>query len=205
MREWIHESPDMVVGSVGLVLFLVFCFAAGKVLNSFKNARFAKAWSPLVPLINGTVINDGGGAATSWLTGTYQGRKVQASMIPGRNRYSGESGFKYNHFDVELLEVPGGQDWKIVHETKFPSFGEASWHIETADAALKQRLEASGVIPMLESFGSPTVEYRRRQGRLSFSEDAGPSWIPTPERFEAELAFLLRRARLNDEVNPAVR
>lgn len=131
MKEWIQGSSDMVVGSVGLVLFLIFVFAAGKVLSSFKNARFTKAWAPLVPIIAGTIIHDGGGASTSWLAGTWQGRKVQASMTPGRNRYSGESGFKYNEFGIELLEVPGGQDWRIDNS-----------QIEMAEAALRQRLEA---------------------------------------------------------------
>ena len=181
----------MIFGSVVLVIFLVFVFALGKVIYTFKNARFAKAWLPLVPIIHGTVVGDGGGAATSWLTGTWQGRRVQASMIPGRNRYSGESGSRYNHFAVELLDVPGHLDWRIGEDQR----------IETKDPSLRQRLEASGILLMIEAFGSPTVEFNRRQGMLSFSEDAGSRWIPTPERFEAELGLLLRLAKANEEVN----
>jgi hypothetical protein len=193
MKEWIESSSDMVFGSVVLVIFLVFVFALGKVIYTFKNARFTKAWSPLVPIINGTVVGDGGGGSTSWLTGTWQGRRVRAIMTPDRNRYSGESGSRYNEFGVELLDVPGAQDWTVGEDQR----------IETKDPSLRQRLEASGILLMIEAFGSPTVEYRHRQGTLSFSEDAGSRWTPIPERFEAELEFLLRLASLNDEVNPA--
>lgn len=192
MKEWLEGSSDMVVGSVGLVVFLVFVFAAGKVLSGFKNARFTRAWTPLVPVIGGTVVHDGGGASTSWLVGTWQGRKVQASMTPGRNRYSGESGFKYNEFGVELLDVQGGQDWRIEDA-----------RITMAEPALRQRLEASGILLMLQAFGTPAVSYSRSQKKISYSGDAGSRWTPTPEHFEAELQLLLRLARLNEEINPA--
>lgn len=193
MKEWIEGSSDMVFGSIVLFFFLIFVFALGKLIYTFKNARFTKAWLPLVPIVNGTVAGDGGGGSTSWLTGTWQGRRVQAIMSPGRNRYSGESGFTYNEFGVELLDVPGAQDWRIGEERR----------IETKDPSLRQRLEASGILLILEAFGAPAVSYSRAQKKLSYSEDAGPRWIPTPERFRAELDLMLRLARINDEVNPA--
>jgi hypothetical protein len=39
-----QEVPpgDMLSGSVVLIIFLAFCFAAGKVLSRFKNRRFAE-------------------------------------------------------------------------------------------------------------------------------------------------------------------
>ena len=192
MKEWIQGSSDMVVGSVALVFFLVFAFALGKVIYTFKNARFTKAWSPLVPIINGTVVGDGGGGSTSWLTGTWQGRRVRAIMTPDRNRYSGESGSRYNEFGIELLDVPGAQDWRIDNS-----------RVEMAEPALSQRLEASGILLMIQAFGTPAVSYSRAQRILSYSEDAGPRWTPTPEHFEAELGLLLRLAQVNEEINPA--
>ena len=111
-----QETWDMIVGAAILIPFLILVFAAGLVLNKFKNGRFTRAWGPLVPIINGTVIQDGGGAATSWLTGTYRRRKVRASMVPNRNRYSGESGHTYNYFDIEIQDVPGGQGWSVVSD-----------------------------------------------------------------------------------------
>ena len=129
MKEWIESSSDMVFGSIVLFFFLVFIFALGKVIYTFKNARFTKAWSPLVPIINGTVVGDGGGGSTSWLTGTWQGRRVRAIMSPDRNRYSGESGSRYNEFGIELLDVPGGQDWRIENS-----------RVEMAEPALRQQI-----------------------------------------------------------------
>ncbi len=194
MKEWIEGSSDMALGSVVLFFFLIFIFALGKVIYTFKNARFTKAWSPLVPIINGTVAGDGGGGSTSWLTGTWQGRRVRAMMIPGRNRYSGESGSRYNDFGIELLDVPGGQDWRIDNS-----------RVEMAEPALRQRLEASGILLVIQAFGTPAVSYSRAQRILSYSEDAGSRWTPTPEHFEAELQLLLRLAKVNEEINPSPR
>ena len=191
MKEWIESSSDMAVGSVVLFFFLIFIFALGKVIYTFKNARFTKAWSPLVSIIKGAVVGDGGGGSTSWLTGTWQGRRVRAIMSPDRNRYSGESGWRYNEFGIELLDVPGGQDWRIDNS-----------RVEKAEPALRQRLEASGILLMIQAFGAPAVAYSRAQRILSYSEDAGPRWIPTPEHFEAELGLLLRLAKVNEEINP---
>ena len=59
---------------VGLAVFLAVAFGIGFLVNKVKNAKFARAWAPLRPVIEGSaVVEDGGGAATSWLTGTYQG------------------------------------------------------------------------------------------------------------------------------------
>lgn len=61
--------------------FLVCVYLAGLVLSRFKNARFTRAWQPLVPLISGKVVSDEGGAAISWLVGVYRGQQVCASMV----------------------------------------------------------------------------------------------------------------------------
>ncbi|HWM89580.1 MAG TPA: hypothetical protein VN493_02310 [Thermoanaerobaculia bacterium] len=186
-----QETLEMVQGAVIVVFFVAFCIAAGKVIYSFKNARFTKAWTPLVPIINGTVAGDGGGGATSWLTGTWQGRKVQAAMVPNRNRYSGETGPRYNYFEIQFPDVPGSQDWKVLE----------GYRIETKDQNLAERLQASGILAMIERFGSVDVEYRARQGALTYSEDVTPLWVPFPERFEQELSLLQVLARVNGEVN----
>lgn len=85
------SSGDMLFGSFVLVIFLIFVFAAGFLLNRFKNRRFHQAWLPLVPLLNGKIIDDGGGAATSWLSGTYRGQPVRAAMIPNRTYSNGST------------------------------------------------------------------------------------------------------------------
>ena len=200
-----QEVPpgDMLFGSVVLVIFLIFVFAAGFLLNRFKNRRFHQAWSPLAPLLNGKITDDGGGAATSWLSGTYRGQPVRAAMIPHRNQYSGESGSYYNHFEVALLEVPGRQNWSIEHKTPILGFGQTGWQIDTDDAALRDRLRASGVINEIARFGSPEIQYQARAKTLLYSEDVTPLWVPAPGRFQEELELLLLLARVNGEVNPA--
>ena len=199
-----QEVPpgDMLFGSVVLVIFLIFVFALGFLINRFKNRRFTQTWRTLVPLINGKVIEDGGGAATSWLTGTYRGQPVRAAMVPNRNRYSGESGHYYNHFEVALLEVPGRQDWSIEYKTKILGFGQTGWQIDTEDAALRDRLIGSGVIDEIARMGPEEIRYQARAKTLLYSEDVTPLWVPAPGRFQEELELLLLLARVNGEVNP---
>jgi hypothetical protein len=207
-----QETSDLILGAVGLVIFLVFVFAAGLLLSKYKNARFAKAWSPLVPLVNGTVTGDGGGAATSWLTGVYRGAQMRASMSPDRNTSSEGGGTKYNYFDVTLLDVPGARDWAVIYDTPILGFGKKGWRVKAEDAALEEDLLRSGVVEMVArfgvphlpaSFGLPAVEYRRRERTLRYSADVTPQWAPTPEHFRAQLELLLRLAEVNKEVNSA--
>lgn len=197
-----QETQDILFGIAVLIPFLVLVFAIGFLINKFKNRRFARAWAPLVPMINGTITHDGGGAATSWLTGTWRGRRVSASMTPDRNMYSGESGSRYNSFEIAVLDLAGGQDWSIEHKTPILGFGQEGWHIETADRALAERLRAAGAIALVERLGMPTLRYTARGRTLLFSEDAGPVWVPAPARFQEELEILLQLAEVNERVNP---
>lgn len=194
---------DMLFGSVVLAIFLVFVFLLGMFISRFKNARFAKAWTPLMPMIDGKPVGDGGGAATSWLTGSYRGRRVVASMVPDRNRYSGESGHRYNYFEVALLDVPGRQDWKIEYQTAILGFGQTGWRVVTQDKALEDRLNASGILATIGNSGAEEVLYSAREKKLIFAEDVTPRWIPTPERFQQELELLLALGKVNEEVNSA--
>lgn len=196
-----QETSDILLGVAVLIPFLICVFAAGFILNRFKNRRFVKAWASLVPIIGGKVIDDGGGATTSWLKGTYQGRQVWASMVPNRNRYSGETGHYYNYFDITIQGAPGGQDWSVEHKTALLGFGATGWKIETSDPALEVRLRDAGVIDMLAGMGMPKVEYKRRDGTLVYSEDVTPQWVPTPERFQEELGLLVRLVKLNEDLN----
>lgn len=199
-----QENPDLLFGVVVLIIFLILVFMAGKVLYAYKNGRLTRAWDPLVPIIRGTVVGDGGGAATSWLSGTYQGRNIQASIVPNRNKYSGESGVRYNYFDVALTDEPGLHDWSIRYETALLSFGPPTWRINTQDKALRAALEQADLIATLARFGTPAIEYRRQQKQLIYSEDVTPRWLPTPDRFTEQLELLLQATDLNHRINPAV-
>lgn len=196
-----QETQDILFGVAVLIPFLVLVFALGFIINRFKNRRFARAWAPLVPVINGTITHDGGGATTSWLTGTWQGRRVRASMTPDRNRYSGETGSRYNSYEIAVLDVAGGKDWSIECKTLVLGFGKEGWHIETPDEALAERLRAAGAIALVERLGMPTVRYSAREKALLFEEDAGPVWVPAPARFQEELDILLQLAEVNERVN----
>jgi hypothetical protein len=187
-------SPsDILFGASILIIFLVCAFGVGRLLSAWKNRRFTAAWASLVPLINGTVHHDGGGAATSWLTGTYRGKRVKATIMPGRNRYT-EGGGRYNYFDVALLDIPGQQNWRIVYQTALLGLGHTGWDIKTEDQILRVRLEEMGIMAELARLGTPTIEYSAQRHTLLYSEDITPRWVPTPERFQEALEMLLRFA-----------
>jgi hypothetical protein len=206
-----QETRDILIGAAILIPFLIVVFAAGLVLNRFKNRKFAAAWRPLVPVIGGTVVDDGGGAATSWLTGRFEGRPVHASMTPNRNRTSEGGGLTYNYFDVALNDVPGRIGWQIRYAAGgVLPFGKASWYVEADDPAVAERLLRAGVLemvrPLAEARAIPptlaTVRYDRGGATLTYCEDAGAQWIPSPERFREQLALLLRLASVNADINP---
>jgi hypothetical protein len=196
-------TSDIIIGVIVLVIFLFCALAVGRFLSTLKNRRFTQAWAPLITLINGKVVHDGGGAATSWLTGTYQGKSVQASMIPDRNKYQEEGSDRYNYFDVAFVDLPGQRDWRIVYKTSVLGMGTTGWQIEAANPALGAQLQEMDIIPTLSRWGSPTIEYSARKRTLSYSEDITPRWVPTPERFGEELQLLLQLAQLNEQMNLA--
>jgi hypothetical protein len=182
-------TKDLITGSIILAVFLICVYFAGRILSRFKNARYARVWEPLRPIIDGVVVDDGGGAATSCLTGTYKGRGVRASMVPGRNRYPDETGFRYNYFDAALLEVPGKSDWTL----------KDSPH--SKDKSLEQRLRDSPAVAILKAVGPAEVIYDSRQQKLTIIQEPGSGWIPSAAQFEIQLNTLLRLAEINAAVN----
>ncbi|HEY0603142.1 MAG TPA: hypothetical protein VGD58_09535 [Herpetosiphonaceae bacterium] len=203
-----QDSPgDLFFGAIILIIFLIFVFGLGFLISKFKNVRFAKAWTPLISIIGGTVRDDNGGSASSFLVGNYQGRTVRATMAPQLNRYS-ESGSYYNYFDVTIAGVPGKQNWQLKYNTPILGFGSTGWEIVADDAALQQRLQARGVIDLIERLGATpiftqsTLDYNARNSALLFREEV-TGWIPEPDRFKQQLETLLQLAVINAEVNPA--
>lgn len=206
---------DIIIGVCGLVIFLVVVFVAGYFLYKFKNAQLTKAWGPLVGLVNGKVIGDGGGGATSWMTGTYKGRKVQASMTPDRNMYSSTSGAsesvsgRFNYFEVALADIPGKHDWNVDYHRAVFGVGQTGWRAQSKDPDLEASLNAANIVSIISPFGEPpqylsqpAVEYNYREKLLRFREDVGSQRVPTPERFAKELDLLLQLEEINAQVNP---
>lgn len=206
----IQDLSDFWLGVIVLIPFMIGVFTLGWLINRFKNRRFTAAWRPLVPVIGGRVVEDGGGAATSWLTGTFEGRRVYGSMTPDRNRGT-ESGLKYHYFEAALQDVPGHVDWRVEYAAGMLGFGQASWRVQAGDPAVAERLRSAGVIDLIRPLAEaravppalPTVRYSRSARTLVYAEDAGTAWIPTPDRFREQLGLLIHLARLNADANPS--
>ena len=194
-----QETRDTVLSVMGLAVFLVLAYGVGVLLSRFKNARFRKAWAPLQAVIDGKVVDDGGGAATSWLTGTYQGYQVQARMAPQRN--SGETGPRFNDFAVALAQVKGEQDWTFSVRSS-PEPGKSPWRVTAGNTAVAQRLERAVIETMLPGLGYPKVSFRQQSGLLEYQVDVTPALVPTPELFARTLQFLVWLEGVNREANP---
>lgn len=176
---------------VGLAVFLAVAFGIGFLVNKVKNAKFARAWAPLRPVIEGSaVVEDGGGAATSWLTGTYQGLPVVARMNPEKNLYSDDGGPRFNEFSVAVRDLKGEHDWTFEMRGK-PEPGRSPWVVTAESTALAQRLERAGIESRLPGLGYPKITFRRQTGLLEYVVDVTPSLVPTPELFRQALDFLV--------------
>jgi hypothetical protein len=198
----------MLLGGVILAVFLIVVFVAGYFLYKFKNARLASAWGPLVALVNGQITGDGGGGATSWLTGTYRGRPVIASLSPNINQHD-EGGSKYNYFEVALPQTPGKHDWSVAYNRAVLGVGQNGWQVKAEDAALAAALRATAVESLVAPFGEtpthfmrPSLEYSRRERLLRYRTDITPRVAPTPEQFTQLMDMLLSAAAVNEQLNP---
>lgn len=202
---------DMLFGAIGLVIFLVVVVIAGYFFYKFQNARLTNAWGPLVGLVNGKVTGDGGGAASSWLSGAYQGRPMVAKLAPNVSTSSadGSGGIKYNYFDVALTETPGRQDWAVDTVRGALGLGRAEWRVVTKDPTLEGALTAAGVIDLVAAFGQPAgtfqlppVEFSRREASLRYRADISPAVAPSPQQFGRMVELLAKLAEINAQVNP---
>lgn len=196
-----QEIADVVIGAAILVPFLIVVFAAGFALNRLKNRRFHAAWRPLVPVINGVVVDDGGGAASSALVGTFAGRRVRAGMMPSRRRNDYVSS-TFHHFDIALDGVAGPCNWQLVYALP-PGGLTPGWRLIAEDTALVLPLQQAGVLEIVEELRAgagghlppgPIAQYMKRTGTLTYCEDAGQEWLPTPDRFRRQLGLMIRLA-----------
>jgi hypothetical protein len=192
---------DTVLGTTILVMFLALVFAAGKVLYRIKNAALAREWAPLRPSIeNARVVGDEGGGATSWLTGTYRGRRITASISPDVSSYTGTdgSGHYRNAFSVALEDVPGARDWRLAPA---PWSSGSQCDVVASDETLRAALAASTATSILSRLGAGEVDFSKSARALRFSEDVRPLKVPPPERFRAALDALMELADVNAAVN----
>jgi hypothetical protein len=185
-------TSDIVFGALVLVPFLIGAYVIGRLFAAWHNRRYTAAWAPLVPLINGQVRNNTGGDV-SWLDGAFKGQSVHVSMSPnsGRSRFRGDNS-RYNDFSIELTGVAGQLDWQIKYPSASLLVPSEGWRVVTQDPKFEAHLQASGIIVELAKFGRPSFKFDARTQTLTYREDITPYWIPTPQRFEEILAFLLR-------------
>lgn len=204
------SGQDVIIGVVGLALFLVAVFAVGKLVYAWRDAGLTRAWGPLPRVVQqGKIVGDEGGGASSWLTGTYRGQSMAAKMSPGAllvTDADGGSGERYNSFQVIALNVKGRSGWKLIWQPPIIGDGPGTWRLETKDAALKQALTNEGLIPLVDAFAPrlkfiPVVAYNRGQEQLVYEEDAGADYTPTSERFVEQLDFVQRLVELNGRLN----
>ena len=196
-------TSDIVFGVLVLIPLLIGAYCIGRLVAAWHNRRYTAAWSPLIALINGTVRNNSGGDV-SWLDGIYQGRPVQASMSPnsGRSRFRGDN-IRYNDFSVELPNVPGDQDWKILNQAASFTSKVTGWRVVSEDLRLEARLQETGIMAELARFDRPSFKYDARTHTLQYREDITPRWIPTPQRFQEILNIMLRLAAVSEEPSKA--
>lgn len=205
---------DIVLGVIGLVVLLAAALGIGLVYYRFKQARFVRAWAPLIELVNGRVRDSEGGSDSSWLSGTYQGRPIEAAMIPGRNVHATTSGsddaggWTYNYFDVALTGVTGAHDWRVECTRSALNRGQQGWNVVAGAPALQAALEQAGIISLVAALGEPpshwqmpVVEYSHQRRTLRYQADAGKGWLPTKERLRAQLDLLLKLDDLNRQLN----
>jgi hypothetical protein len=185
-------ASDIIVGAVALVGFLGVAYVIGRTKSAFTNRTYARAWAPLVPVVNGTIVYDQSTAVSSSLHGQYKGHAVHAQMEPQRNRYHDSSTGRYNAFEVTLHDVAGAHDWRVYHDTKIFGIGRDGWQIDTDDAALASRLEASGITAVLAMLGTPTLKFDASAHTLLFSNDITPNLVLTVGDFVDVLELLLR-------------
>lgn len=191
---------DTLLGTTILVIFLVVVFAAGWVLYRIRNAALAREWAPFRPLIqDARIVGDGGGAATSWLTGTYRGRRITASISPNVSANTDTtSGHYRNVFSLALDDVPGARDWRLDHA---PWSSGTQWQVVANDGTLRNALAASPAMSIVSRLGAGDVGFSRSTRTLRFSEDVRPLKAPPPQRFEAILDALFELADVNTAVN----
>ena len=192
-------TSDTLSGVLYVAGLLFVAYWIGKLLGWVRKKRFANAWRPLVPLVNGIFTSEATISETSVLTGMYAGYPVRAYMAPGSNRshYSKE---RYNYFEVQLLHQPGKLDWRVNYQTSVLGLGKQGWQIQ-ASPALADGLEQQGVLGQIRALGTPIVHYTQQQESLLLSEDVTPAWAPSPQHFKQQLELLLYLARVNRFVN----
>ncbi|MEW5974369.1 MAG: hypothetical protein AB1898_01060 [Acidobacteriota bacterium] len=196
----LESVPDIVVGVGFFITLLVTAVFAGHLLEGASKARNRRALTPLVAMIDGSLQCD---HQSGRIRGQYQGRSVSITMIPRLDlAQSSETERRINSFEVVLEGIEGTSDWRIGREGLFLK----KWVASAPDEALRDRLNLSGLVSLLESSGAhPQLRYNAKHRTLALHRDVQPRLAPKPEQFRADLELLLHAVRVNSQINSLVR
>lgn len=187
---------DGMLTGLGVVAFVIAAWLVGSVVNRIRHRRFSRAWRPLIDVIDGTVHEDPqGGAATSWLVGSWKGHVIHASMSP--HVRSTEWQHHENRFSVRVADQGGIASWRA--ELSPATFARLVVHCD--DPGLAQRLERAGVEALMRDAQCTVAHFDRHGGYVSIDENVSPAWIPPRERFICLLHVATALAGLQASIN----
>lgn len=193
---------DILFGAAVLAVVLPLMYVLGRGLAARQNQRFRRAWTPLVPIVNGTLRFDRTAGVSSTLAGTYRGVAVSASSAPdiSVHEFSDTNGHRW---EVAVHGLPGDHDWSIWPPDQVPLVGSRAYCVKSGDPALVARLTAAGVVPLAAALGAAVVRFDAAASTLELDATFGTAmhWMPTPDRFRAELDVLVALAAINATVN----
>ncbi len=176
--------------------FFIFMVIGIAVFNRIANAKAAKLWPKLAPVIKGT-FHKGIGLTTPYIIGQHHGLPVRAYvLVVARSRYS----FNY-FFEIEATVDQHGQNWELRYNQS--AHGKHEWEIKTKDEALQQRLAQSGLLGQIPGWDhTAAVRYNGHKGTLILSHQIFTrDGLPAPEVFEMELETLKKLVNINKQVN----
>jgi hypothetical protein len=198
-----QDTSTFILGAVILVVLIPVIYVVARVVTTIGDVGSARLLAPLAPAIGGTISQ-----GRPCINGSYQERAVRVSFTPGQSVGSGDSATAINAFYIEVLDLPGRQDWRIkFYLTGLVGQGPKQLTIEVQDKALGERLEQAGVLAGVAAVSTPTqdyvtVAYEARRKTLTYTDDMTPRQIPSRAQFAAQLELVTRLAEVNDRVNP---
>jgi hypothetical protein len=174
---------------LGLVIFFfdffIFTVIAIAIFNRIANAKAAKLWPKLAPVIKGT-FHKGIGLTAPYIIGQYHGLPVRAHVrVFARSKYS----FEY-YFEILATVDKHGRDWELLYNER--SHEKQGWQIKTKDEMFEKSLSQSGLMGIIPGWDhNASVKYNGGKGLLILSHRIYTrDGLPTPEVFEMQLEML---------------
>ena len=196
------DTSGMILGAAILVVLIPALYFLARFVTKIGDAWGAHLLAPLAPAIGGTVHRSG-----PHIDGTYENHALRVSFAGRTSVGSGESATSINAFYIEVLQLPGRENWRIkFYGPGLLRQGPNAPFIE-AETALGDRLKRAGVLEAVSKVSTPTegyvtVAYDARRQVLTYTDDVSPRWLPSPEAFAMQLVLAARLAAINAQVNP---